>query len=62
MWNSYLELAERREPTYVDVKRDVADRLKNACAGWAPEEFEAIVEKITATTLKYPPERPLRAV
>ena len=64
MWNSYHELAERNagELTYASVKRDVTARLKNACAGWAPEEFEAIVEKITRTTLKYPPERPLRDV
>ena len=63
MRNSNLELTERRtgELTYAGVKRDVAARLKNACAGWAPEEFEAVVEKITQTTLKYPSPRMPRA-
>lgn len=58
-----LELTERGtgDLTYADVKRDVSARLKNACAGWAPEDFEAIVEKITQTTLKYPSPRMPRA-
>jgi hypothetical protein len=43
------------EATYEALKKDVASRLKNVCAGWSPEDFEAIVEKVTQTALKYIP-------
>jgi hypothetical protein len=39
---------------YLDLKRDVSDRLRKSCAAWAPEEFDALVEKVTRTTMKYP--------
>ncbi len=59
MQNSNSDFFERdtHRLTYADVKRDVAARLKNSCADWAPEEFEAIVEKVTLTTMKYPAPR-----
>lgn len=41
------------ESTYTALRQDVAARLKNVCAGWSDEDFEAIVEKVTHTALKY---------
>jgi hypothetical protein len=46
---------------YKTVKLDVAARLRNTCADWSREDFEAIVEKVTMTTLKFPPPKLLRA-
>ena len=31
----------------------MATRLRNVCAGWSDEDFEAIVDKVTRTALKY---------
>jgi hypothetical protein len=41
------------ESTYEALRKDVATRLRNVCAGWSDEDFEAIVEKVTRTALKY---------
>lgn len=41
------------EATYEALKKDVAARLKNVCADWSDEDFEAVVEKVTQTALKY---------
>lgn len=35
------------------LREDVAKRLQHVCAGWPREEFEAVVEKVTETTIKY---------
>lgn len=53
-------VATRRETRALDyktVKLDIAARLRNTCADWSREDFEAIVEKVTLTTLKFPPQR-----
>ncbi len=42
-----------RESTYEALRQDVAERLKNVCAAWSDEDFQAIVEKVTQTALKY---------
>lgn len=59
MQNPRFDELEREtvELNYADVKRDVAERLKRSCADWAPKDFEAIVEKVTQTTMKYPAPR-----
>jgi hypothetical protein len=41
------------ESTYEALRKDVATRLRNVCAGWSDADFEAIVEKVTRTALKY---------
>jgi hypothetical protein len=41
------------ESTYEALRKDVATRLRNVCAEWSDEDFEAIVEKVTRTALKY---------
>ena len=41
------------EATYEALRKDVARRLKNVCAGWSDEDFDAVVEKVTRTALKY---------
>jgi hypothetical protein len=40
---------------YRTIKDDVASRLRRICAEWSREEFDALVEKVTMTTLKFPP-------
>jgi hypothetical protein len=44
------------------LREDVAKRLEPVCADWPREDFDAIVDKVTETTLKYaessPPEMP----
>jgi hypothetical protein len=35
------------------LRDDVAKRLEHVCAGWPREDFDAIVDKVTETTLKY---------
>jgi hypothetical protein len=40
---------------YRTIRDDVAARLRKICADWSREEFEALVEKVTMTTLKFPP-------
>ena len=59
MQNSQVETTPRRHHSldYRTVKLDIAARLRNTCADWSPEDFEAIVEKVTLTTLKFPPPR-----
>lgn len=42
---------------YEALRRDVAARLKNVCADWSEEDFNAIVEKVTRTAMKYLPAR-----
>jgi hypothetical protein len=39
---------------YATVKRDIAARLRNACADWSSDNSDAIVEKVTLTTLRFP--------
>ncbi len=41
------------EAVYAALRKDVAARLKNVCASWSDEDFEAVVEKVTQTALKY---------
>jgi hypothetical protein len=62
MQNSNVEvtLGETGGLDYKTLKLDIAARLKNSCGEWALEDFEAIVEKVTLTTLKFPPPRPRR--
>jgi hypothetical protein len=36
-----------------ELREDVARRLEKICGGWSREEFEAIVDKVTDTTLKF---------
>jgi hypothetical protein len=31
----------------------IRERLKGVCAGWPPEEFDALVQQIAATTMAY---------
>ncbi len=45
------------EASYEALRKDVADRLRNVCSEWSAEDFEAIVEKVTKTALKYVNER-----
>ena len=42
------------EENYRVLKRDIADRLRNSCSGWAPNDFDALVEKATRIAMKYP--------
>ena len=35
------------------LRESVANRLRNACAGWSPEDFEALVDKVTDIAIKY---------
>ena len=35
------------------LRESVANRLRNACAGWSPEDFEALVDKVTEIANKY---------
>ena len=35
------------------LRKSVAERLRNACAGWASEDFEALVDKVTDIAIKY---------
>jgi hypothetical protein len=52
--------ATRRETRVLDyktVKLDITARLQNTCADWSRDDFEALVEKVTLTTLKFPPPR-----
>jgi hypothetical protein len=35
------------------LRESVANRLRNACAGWSPEDFEALVDKVTEIAIKY---------
>lgn len=49
-----------RVPTdniYEALRGDVSARLKNVCADWSEEDFNAIVEKVTRTAMKYLPAR-----
>jgi len=41
------------EELYQALRADVASRLKSVCADWSVEEFEAIVEKVVRSELKY---------
>ena len=63
MQNSNVEVTQRGNAglDYTSVRLDVAARLRSACAEWSLEDFEAIVEKVTLTTLKFPSPRLLRA-
>ena len=63
MQNSNVEVTQRGNAglDYTSVKLDVAARLRSTCAEWSLEDFEAIVEKVTLTTLKFPPPRLLLA-
>ena len=45
------------EETFRILKTDVAERLRNACSDWSPDEFDALVEKVTRTAMKYPGSR-----
>jgi hypothetical protein len=51
--NVGIEEGSTLEQIYADLKQDVAARLKNACSEWTAEDFEAIVEKVTRTAMKY---------
>lgn len=59
MQNSQVETTQRGSHNldYGTVKLDIAERLRKTCADWSAEDFEAIVEKVTLTTLKFPPPR-----
>ena len=46
--------ASSTEEIYRLLKRDVADRLRNSCSDWSPSDFDALVEDVTRTKLKYP--------
>ncbi len=37
------------------LRADVAMRLRHVCADWPTEAFDALVEDVTATALKYLP-------
>jgi hypothetical protein len=43
------------------LREDVARRLKPVCADWPRADFDAIVEKVTETTLKYAESSPSEA-
>ncbi len=50
------------EQVYEVLRADVAKRLRNVCADWSEEDFNAIVEKVTQTALKHLPESSLASV
>jgi hypothetical protein len=35
------------------LKRDIRKRLSRVCEGWAPAAFEALVEDVAETELRY---------
>jgi hypothetical protein len=35
------------------LRASIANRLRNACAGWSPDDFEALVDKVTEIAIKY---------
>jgi hypothetical protein len=35
------------------LRESVANRLRNACAGWSQEDFDALVDKVTDIAIKY---------
>lgn len=43
------------DKTYEALRADVARRLGNVCAEWSEEDFNAIVEKVTRTAMRYLP-------
>ena len=45
------------DKVYEALKADVAARLRNVCADWSDEDFNAVVEKVARTAMKYLPAR-----
>ena len=36
-----------------EIRDDVAKRLAHVCEGWSSEDFEEVVNKVTAVAIKY---------
>jgi len=47
------------DKVYEVLREDVAARLRNVCANWTEEDFNAIVDKVTRTAMKYLPAKEL---
>jgi hypothetical protein len=43
----------KTEMTYEALRQEIAERLKNVCAAWTTQEFEAVVDKVTRTAMKF---------
>jgi len=41
------------QSTLQRIKRDVASRLRNVCAGWSDDDFNQLVARIAAIEVKY---------
>lgn len=45
----------RHEPKDIELlKQDIRERLARVCAGWSPDEKEALVNKVTMNELRFP--------
>lgn len=38
---------------YEALRADVAARLRNVCSEWSDDDFNSVVDKVTATAIKY---------
>jgi len=47
------------DKVYEVLREDVAARLRNVCANWTEDDFNAIVDKVTRTAMKYLPAKEL---
>ncbi len=47
------------DKVYDALREDVAARLRNVCANWSEEDFNAIVDKVARTAMKYLPAKEL---
>ena len=55
-----ISLAPEREEARRALKEVIAQRLEAVCVGWSEEDFNALVDQVASTTLKYNPQ--LKAV
>lgn len=46
------------DKAYEALRKNVAERLRNVCADWSQEDFDAIVDKVARTAMKYVEKKP----
>ncbi len=50
---SRLSAEALQEQLYAKLRSDVAARLREVCSEWSAEDFNTIVDKVTATALRH---------
>lgn len=48
-----ISLSPEREKEIAELRVSTVARLRPVCAGWSPEEFDALVDHVVTTTWKY---------